>query len=80
MSKVDVYKSVEGSGMKRPWYARIDGKMLRKSNGVIVRYKDATAARAGANREIERLRKLAVTMASRMHEASDFAAQNTGKP
>lgn len=80
MSEIEVYKAAPDTGLKRCWYARIDGKILCKSNGDISRFKDAMAARNGANREIERLKRLAVTMASRMPEASDSALNRGVKP
>lgn len=70
MSKIEAFKDVTSTGKKRHWYARIDGQILRKSNGCINRFGSATAAQAGAQRELERLRRLAVHQASQMPEAS----------
>ena len=59
------------SGLKWPYYVKINGVILRKSNGTIQRFKDSISAACGGAREVDRLKRLAVTMASRMPEASD---------
>jgi hypothetical protein len=68
MNKIE---PVEGFGVKRPFFVKINGVILLSANGRMVRFKDSITATLGATREIDRRKKLAVTLASRMPEARD---------
>lgn len=60
-----------GAGMKRPFYVKINGEIHCSSSGNILRYKDSMTAALGGSREVDRRKRLAVTMASRLPESSD---------
>lgn len=68
---IEVDGTVRGGITKRPYIVLIDGKRLLNSHGTPIRFKDSITAALGGTREIDRLRRLAVTQASRMPEASD---------
>lgn len=72
---VEVEGTVRGRMTMRPYIVLIDGERLLNSQGTPVRFKDSITAAVGAAREVDRRRRLAITLASRMPESFDFNPQ-----
>jgi hypothetical protein len=68
---IEVEGTVRGGFTKRPYIVLVDGERLLNSQGTPVRFKDSITAALGGAREVDRRRRLAVTLASRLPAASD---------
>ena len=56
---------------KRPYCVKINGEVLLNFRGRLIRYKDSQSAAIAGARELDRRKRMAVTMASRLPESSD---------